>query len=103
MNTEKESTKSGEHCWWCYNCSCVVPPENVTYEELHDPRYGGCGHGVFNREISNLPVDTQRLIKARKALDEINVIVHLELPFVDAAISECLRKIKEICDKTLKD
>jgi hypothetical protein len=33
-------------CWYCLACDTFVPPENVTYEETHDPRYGGCGNSV---------------------------------------------------------
>lgn len=33
--------------WVCSNCKCIVEPENVTFEETHDIRSGGCGHDVF--------------------------------------------------------
>jgi len=39
--TGKNYKKAG--IWWCNTCCCVVPPEHVTFEETHDPRYGGCG------------------------------------------------------------
>jgi hypothetical protein len=29
--------------WWCANCATTVPGEHVTYDERHDPRFGGCG------------------------------------------------------------
>lgn len=32
--------------WYCQTCGTAVPPECVTYEETHDPRYGGCGETV---------------------------------------------------------
>jgi hypothetical protein len=32
--------------WYCPECDSFVPPECVTYEETHDPRYGGCGTAV---------------------------------------------------------
>ena len=29
--------------WWCPKCKDIIPPEDVTYEETHDIRVGGCG------------------------------------------------------------
>lgn len=34
--------------WWCMFCKCVVEPQDVTYDESHDPRANGCGHGVVS-------------------------------------------------------
>ena len=33
--------------WWCNTCGDSVEGECVTYEETHDPRYGGCGSPVI--------------------------------------------------------
>jgi hypothetical protein len=33
--------------WWCSNCKEWVNPRDVTYEERHDVRSGGCGHVVL--------------------------------------------------------
>lgn len=32
--------------WYCARCKETVPPENVTYDERHDERSGGCGMPV---------------------------------------------------------
>lgn len=32
--------------WWCPTCGCVVDPRDVTYQETHDARHGGCGNAV---------------------------------------------------------
>jgi hypothetical protein len=34
---------ANEGKWWCQYCLSVVDPVNVTYDETHDPRSGGCG------------------------------------------------------------
>jgi len=36
-----ESSKKGK--WWCSGCDGYVPSSEVTYEETHDTRAGGCG------------------------------------------------------------
>jgi hypothetical protein len=33
--------------WWCSACGKVVSSDQVTYEETHDERSGGCGGAVF--------------------------------------------------------
>jgi hypothetical protein len=35
-----------EDKWWCPNCNEWVSPRDVTYEETHDIRSGGCGNAV---------------------------------------------------------
>lgn len=35
-----------EDKWWCPNCNKWVSPRDVTYEETHDIRSGGCGYAV---------------------------------------------------------
>lgn len=48
--------KANEGKWWCQYCLSVVDPVNVTYEQTHDPRYGGCGgcvHIISNAEVSD--------------------------------------------------
>jgi len=32
--------------WWCPECRKWVQNEHVTFEEIHDPKCGGCGCGV---------------------------------------------------------
>ena len=32
--------------WWCPHCREWVQNEHVTFEEIHDPKCGGCGYGV---------------------------------------------------------
>jgi len=36
--------------WWCPVCKCEVVPEDVTFEELHDRRKGGCGEPVLSEK-----------------------------------------------------
>jgi hypothetical protein len=38
-----DATRAG---WWCPQCRREVLPAEVTYQETHDPRAGGCGHPV---------------------------------------------------------
>jgi hypothetical protein len=33
--------------WYCEECGEEVDPHDVTYEETHDERAGGCGHPVY--------------------------------------------------------
>jgi hypothetical protein len=41
------TTESAERePWYCPHCKTGVPPQNVTFEESHDPRAGGCGYRV---------------------------------------------------------
>ena len=39
--------------WWCEECHVYVLPEHVTYEETHDPRFGGCGCDVVQHNQNN--------------------------------------------------
>lgn len=32
--------------WYCDDCGVFVEPDNVTFEESHDTRLGGCGNVV---------------------------------------------------------
>lgn len=32
--------------WWCHACGEEVDSIEVTYDELHDERFGGCGEDV---------------------------------------------------------
>lgn len=34
------------HSWWCPKCNVPVMAEYVTFNQLHDPRSGGCGTAV---------------------------------------------------------
>lgn len=36
-----------QHTWECQRCGEVVFPEDVTYDEHHDLRAGGCGGRVL--------------------------------------------------------
>lgn len=35
--------------WYCSHCGQVVAPADVTHDETHDVRAGGCGHAVGYR------------------------------------------------------
>lgn len=35
-----------ELSWYCPTCECRVQNGHVTFQETHDPRYGGCGNTV---------------------------------------------------------
>lgn len=45
-----------ESMWWCDNCGVHVDGRNVTYEETHDSRAGGCGLPVYANTDSAVPV-----------------------------------------------
>ncbi len=32
--------------WWCPFCQCRIEPQDVTNQETHDIRAGGCGNSV---------------------------------------------------------
>ena len=36
--------------WWCPACIRYCVWQEVTYEEVHDPRFGGCGGAVTWKE-----------------------------------------------------
>jgi hypothetical protein len=36
--------------WFCSHCNVVVEPKDVTYEETHDIRSGGCGNNVTYKQ-----------------------------------------------------
>lgn len=36
----------GSLMWWCPTCDKILTSYEVTYQEDHDERYGGCGDGV---------------------------------------------------------
>jgi hypothetical protein len=55
-SNEPESSR-----WWCETCQRTVDPIDVTYDETHDFRKGGCGQHVFVR--SALPPGTALLPK----------------------------------------
>lgn len=42
--------------WWCDNCKRTVKPEEVTYEEVHCVKSGGCGFMVVWRPNKILPL-----------------------------------------------
>lgn len=35
-----------DYKWYCPYCDAYLRGEEVTFEELHDPRIGGCGFPV---------------------------------------------------------
>ena len=39
-------SKHDPDTWWCPTCNEWVCSVDVTFEETHDPRYGGCGGDV---------------------------------------------------------
>lgn len=43
MNDKKDNTDY----WWCSHCQTRVDPQDVTFDELHDIRSGGCGDLVI--------------------------------------------------------
>ena len=47
-----ESSKKGK--WWCNGCNEYVPSEEVTYEETHDTRAGGCGEDCLPDKPSSV-------------------------------------------------
>lgn len=52
------------HPWFCAHCQTGVPNVNVTFEEQHDPRAGGCGYRVGDwpeRELSS-PAAAQKAV-----------------------------------------
>ena len=44
MRWDEAAEDTGD--WWCSTCGLHVVAEDVTYEETHDPRHGGCGRDV---------------------------------------------------------
>jgi hypothetical protein len=37
--------------WYCPHCDEYLAPEEVTFEEKHDVREGGCGHTVQSQSF----------------------------------------------------
>jgi hypothetical protein len=60
--------------WWCPTCRKSVPPEHVTYEEIHDPVAGGCGNAVNTAAPSGPPVAEMRTQLPEKARAGIEVL-----------------------------
>lgn len=48
--------------WWCPTCRRSLVPSEVTYEECHDSRTGGCGMPVSTSELPSSEKDRKRLI-----------------------------------------
>ncbi len=42
--------------WWCPTCKKNIDGEEVTYEETHDERCGGCGQKVVPEEPDKRPL-----------------------------------------------
>lgn len=40
------SAFSPDFAWYCQTCKRAVQNEHVTFQEMHDPRCGGCGNSV---------------------------------------------------------
>ena len=40
--------------WYCWTCGRAVQNEHVTFQEIHDPRCGGCGNHVepYDRKVT---------------------------------------------------
>jgi hypothetical protein len=49
--------------WWCPECKAFVPGADVTYDERHDERVGGCG-----QPVGTPPQTTPDLAAAARAL-----------------------------------
>lgn len=45
--------KTTEYGWYCATCESWVVNHHVTFEETHDPRGGGCGETVEEKEADN--------------------------------------------------
>lgn len=51
--TGQNISESTEHLllkqgyWWCETCRCYVAPSEVTSDERHDERAGGCGEAII--------------------------------------------------------
>lgn len=45
----RHTPEPGLHHWWCETCQRQVESVEVTYDETHDLRAGGCGQHVFAR------------------------------------------------------
>lgn len=48
-----EPTKGGR--WWCKRCNRAVEPMHVTFHEIHDPRFDGCGAAMVWQAAQNEP------------------------------------------------
>lgn len=60
--------------WYCPRCNREVEPEDVTYEETHDRRAGGCGEPVFWEDPEEEPrdqvagIDDRRIVPKRELI-----------------------------------
>lgn len=46
IKTERHPNNGKRTLWFCRECNRWVQGNEVTYEETHDPRFGGCGQPV---------------------------------------------------------
>lgn len=42
----QERINRGDFDWYCPYCDEYLTGEDVTYEEMHDTKHGGCGYPV---------------------------------------------------------
>lgn len=47
MWLDRPSSHTADAGWWCPTCKANCRPDEVTYEETHDTRAGGCGDDVL--------------------------------------------------------
>ena len=75
MNEQEQRIIIAEACgtlkegWWCPVCKCAVDSINVTYNENHDERYGGCGAKVKAYPSPDYLHDLNAMREAEKTLE----------------------------------
>ena len=58
--------------WYCEYCNCVVDPTEVTYQERHDTRSGGCGRLVGTIDEANQKEATRKA--AQRGMDAAKAV-----------------------------
>ena len=53
MNHNTEIVKVEVKEWYCETCKKYLDPKEVTFEETHDVRCGGCGKSVSVSEVKD--------------------------------------------------
>ena len=51
----EQSKLSAKYGWYCEKCKRFIPNEEVTFEETHDTRSGGCGYAVISKIKNAVP------------------------------------------------
>jgi hypothetical protein len=65
-------SKEQETPWWCSTCNKEVPGVEVTYDETHDLRAGGCGQHVFAGRSAVL--SSNLVSRLRRAIKDVEVL-----------------------------